>query len=487
VKIWQKILLGFLFVFVLISLSGVPPTFYYAKTFEHLEKFMTHDLQSLNTLEEMERTILEMNATAYRYQASRSEKDLKQLQETKRKWLRLKDQLREFLEADEASIPTFHEVSSSTQNWMENVEASLDPKNKTLPPLEPIRTEYRKLHNLQLSRLARTYQESVKIVEQGGNLAWSLKVVALIVGLVTCVAVIRSVKNPLDRLMQATEAVSAGQFEPVSPVSRDEFGQLTRAFNNMSQSLKERTANLEEQRRLAVQSSELKSEFLANTSHELRTPLNTIIGYSQLIQDGLARNREEELKYLTTIQESSKHLLSLINDILDIARIESGQMKLELQPCLVKEVLSQVEEHMQLPAKKKGLELQVSLEDRDLKVHAHPGRLKQVLLNVVGNSIKFTEHGRVQVAVSPDKNLNSVRFTISDTGIGIPVEKQSRLFQKFVQIDGSAHRHFGGTGLGLALSKTLLELMNGSIGISSEGEGKGATVVFTLKRDSGTS
>jgi len=215
----------------------------------------------------------------------------------------------------------------------------------------------------------------------------------------------------------------------------------------------------------------------------LRTPLNTIMGYTQLILDGLARTPQEERGYVSTIQQSSKHLLSLINDVLDVARIEAGQMQLELTPVSVKQVFEQVEGHMRLPAREKGLQLKVFTPMKDLWVRAHPGRLSQVLLNLVGNAVKFTSSGGIDVEAKLNKDNTQVCFTVKDTGIGISPEKQERLFQKFVQADGSTTRHFGGTGLGLALSKTLLELMGGAIQFHSDGEGKGTTVTFMLERE----
>jgi signal transduction histidine kinase len=159
------------------------------------------------------------------------------------------------------------------------------------------------------------------------------------------------------------------------------------------------------------------------------------------------------------------------------------QMKLTLEPVLIREVFHQVEKHMGLPADKKGLRFLTELKESDLKVHAHPGRLTQVLLNLVGNSIKFTDSGSVVLNATMSSDQKQVRIHVTDTGIGIPLQRQDRLFQKFVQADGSMTRHFGGSGLGLALSKTLLKLMKGEIELQSEGEGKGTQVTVILNRE----
>lgn len=486
VKIWQKILLGFLLVFVLISLSGVPTSIYYGRILEAFQTITDRDLVGIDLVNNMEKTLLEMNSSIREHRATHEARLFKDYLDEKRRWLALQKQLQNYVRDSPRSRSLLERINTTTRAWMEKAEQAADEREKggrPFPTIDETRALYRELFNQQRGRLYESYETSVKTVEQGGNLAWALRTLALVVGLLVCAVVIRSVKKPLDRLTRATEAMAGGRFESIKRTSDDELGQLTNAFNLMSNSLKERTAALEEQRRLAVQASELKTEFLANTSHELRTPLNTIMGYCQLILDGLARNRDEERSYLTTIQQSSRHLLALINDILDIARIEAGQLKLELEPVLVKETFGRVEEHFSLPVRNKGLRLAFSIAETDLRVRAHAGRLGQVLLNLVGNAVKFTHSGSIEVAARTDETGGRIWFSVRDTGIGIPQEKQERLFQKFVQADGSMTRHFGGSGLGLVLSRNLVGLMGGSIELHSDGEGRGTTVRFVLKRE----
>jgi signal transduction histidine kinase len=484
VKISQKILLGFLLVCVFVSLSGVPTSLYYVKIINAVLDVKDRDLKALDLLHEMERLMLEMDASLSRKTNLPKDQLLKHLQEYEKHWSILRSELPEFLPNDQITTQQLLEIDENKNDWFDGIEKFLRSGSKDydrLPNIDDLQEIYNRCLSLQDDRLSRDYDTSVHAVEQTGELEWALRLIAILVGLITCIVVIRSVKQPLQRLMKATQEISEGRFEKVPALSGDELGQLTKSFNAMSQSLHERTMALEEQRRLAIQASELKTEFLANTSHELRTPLNTIIGYSQLILEGLARNREEELKYLSTIQQSSKQLLALINDVLDIARIEAGQMVLDLQPVSVQQVFEYVEEHMRLPAQKKGLDLNVSVEKGVDCARAHAGRLNQVLLNLMGNSIKFTSAGSVNLSAKLVSNGKLVCFMVRDTGIGIPPEKQHRLFQKFVQADGSMTRSYGGTGLGLALSKTLLELMEGSIELFSEGEGKGVTITFYLQ------
>jgi signal transduction histidine kinase len=486
-KLWHKILLGFLGVFVLFSLSGVPTAQYDERIMDAFRAVKEQDLVAIELVEKMNKTLLEMEASIWKYHATRDPSWLRQFQDGEKRWALLAEQVQDMTK-DDAYVGLFlRRVSRATEGWMKRaLESSThlrSGRRPELPSLDEIRPLYLDLLSRQTFRLGEGYENSLSLIEQGSYLAWSLRALALLIGLITCLVIVRSVKAQLERLTHATERIAAGQFDPVKKTSNDELGLLTASFNEMSRALKERTEALEEQRRVAIQANRLKTEFLANTSHELRTPLNTIMGYVQLIQDGLARSPQEERSYLQIIQQSSKHLLSLINDVLDVARIETGQIHLEMEPVLIKQVFDQLEEHMRLPAQKKNLRFSVVLRDHDLGVRANSGRLNQVLLNLVGNAIKFTTQGGVDVEAVPDESGDRVRFTVKDTGIGVSLEKQALLFQKFVQMDGSETRHLGGTGLGLALSKSLIELMRGNIKLESEGEGKGTQVVFTLERD----
>lgn len=225
----------------------------------------------------------------------------------------------------------------------------------------------------------------------------------------------------------------------------------------------------------------LKTEFLANTSHELRTPLNAIIGFLKLILDGLCESREEELEFIDNAYVSSKSLLTLINDVLDIAKIEAGKMTLDLEEVDIESVFNELYILTHVQASQKGLELKyVPPENSDIHVRADYAKLRQILLNLVGNSIKFTEKGSITVTAEPHPEKGYVTFKVVDTGIGIPKEKQQKLFHKFVQADGSTTRKYGGTGLGLTITRSLVRLMGGIITMESAGENCGACVSFTV-------
>ncbi|HEY9809583.1 MAG TPA: ATP-binding protein [Halomicronema sp.] len=248
---------------------------------------------------------------------------------------------------------------------------------------------------------------------------------------------------------------------------------------------------LEVARASAEEASRLKSEFLANTSHELRTPLNGMIGFLKLIMDGMADDPEEEEEFLQEAYRAALHLLNLINDVLDLAKIEAGKMQLSLGPVKLEELLSSAEDLTKPQVQQKQLFFKVCkpANYEGLVLWGNYQRLLQVMLNLVGNAIKFTNEGGVTVYADVIRQKvvfweqefpGIVRVRVSDTGIGVPVDKQHRLFQSFSQVDSSRTRQYGGTGLGLAISQRLIEAMGGVVNFYSLGEGLGSTVTFTV-------
>jgi signal transduction histidine kinase len=281
-----------------------------------------------------------------------------------------------------------------------------------------------------------------------------------------------SLIEPVMEIEARLRQIAAGDFtQRVKIVNRDELRTLAADVNRTSEELGRLYQQLEA-------ASRHKSEFLANTSHELRTPLNAILGYTELIQDNIYGEVPQKIReILDRVQSNGRHLLGLINDVLDLSKIEAGQLTLSIVDYSMKEVVQTVVVAAESLAAEKQLSLRSMIAEGLPRGEGDERRITHALLNLVGNAIKFTETGEVAVQVAAVNGIFQV--AVADTGPGIPPEEQQRIFEEFQQVDSSSTRKKGGTGLGLSISKRIIELHGGRIWVESE-LGRGSVFRFTL-------
>ncbi len=318
------------------------------------------------------------------------------------------------------------------------------------------------------------------------------------------------ISGPIMHLEDTMRTVSANKNYAVRAAKSyaDEIGSLIDGFNTMlsdiqhrdtalrgaNDELKTRTQELEEEishrkqaqedllkaKHVAEEASRAKSTFLANMSHELRTPLNAIIGYSEMLEEEAQDSSTvETVQDLQKIKSAGKHLLALINDVLDLSKIEAGKMSLHLETFEVSGMIEEIVTTLQPAVRKNSNTLRVRLADEVGMMRADITKVRQILFNLLSNACKFTDHGTISVDVdqSTEEGLDWLRFRVTDTGIGISAKQKENLFQEFAQADTSIARKYGGTGLGLAITHRFVQLMKGRIGVESQlGEGSTFTV-----------
>ena len=306
----------------------------------------------------------------------------------------------------------------------------------------------------------------------------------------------------MDSIRRVVDAISAAETERLRERSAQEKRSLRRATSLVaisflaavvlglaaalvvSRDIDRRLQAEEEARRakeVAEAASRAKSEFLAMMSHELRTPLNSVIGFSNvLLRNKAGKLSERELLYLQRIRAGGKHLLSLIDEVLDLSKIEAGRMRLERAPVMLGELVADIVASFEGQLRDRPITLETEIPNALTPIMTDPAKLLQVLTNLIGNAVKFTEQGRVVVRIVADPaSRRPERIEVADTGIGIPAERQAAIFDAFEQADSSTARQYGGTGLGLAVSKSLCDLMGYRLDVRSRvGEGSTFTVVL---------
>ncbi|CCI03815.1 sensor histidine kinase [Microcystis aeruginosa] len=302
----------------------------------------------------------------------------------------------------------------------------------------------------------------------------------LLAYLVVIVLIARDLAIPLEKLRDYALNIQKIPSEKITPQNFNirEINQLASALEEMLERLRLWGEEIVKSWQEAENANQLKNQFLANTSHELRTPLNGIIGSIRCVMDGFCNSEEEEKEYLQQADNAAVHLLEIIDDILSIAKIEAGKLSVNPEPVDLHQIINEVVSLQTASLQGKLLKFNPILCPENLIVYADTTKLKQVILNVISNSIKFTETGTISLITHLE--YPQAIITIIDTGIGIDPQQQSKLFRPFVMVDGSTTRKFSGTGLGLAISKNFMKMMGGDITISSQGQGLGTTVEIIL-------
>ena len=363
----------------------------------------------------------------------------------------------------------------------EHARAEQAMQTQTLPVLEKVLLYVGQLDDLQQQLIRDSAARIRNDIDTSLLLMGGIGLAALLTGLAFAWSA-RSITRPLGEAVAIATRVANGDLSSVIEVtSRDETGELLQALKDMSTSLA-----VEQDLRHAVEVAEdatkMKSDFLANMSHEIRTPMNGIIGMTHLaLQTELTSIQRN---YLEKVESASKNLLAIIDDILDFSKIEAGKMAFEKVDFFLEDVLAQIADLSVMRAQDKGLELLFDIAaDVPNALQGDPLRLGQVLINLTNNAIKFTEKGEIVVTIrlqQLEEHAAVLRVDVRDTGIGLTPPQRSKLFQAFTQADTSTTRHHGGTGLGLTISKRLVEMMEGEIDLVSEA-GVGSTFFFTAR------
>ncbi len=350
-----------------------------------------------------------------------------------------------------------------------------------------IRADGLNLANVEIRLQSKQQDSAKKNAEFLYNIILLIGTNAFIAALILGYVFARNISNPIMKLKDAATKIGNGNFKAKIEIqSEDEIGELATSFNKMAEDLEKSIDSQRQAQKIQLENERLvytskaKSEFLANMSHELRTPLNSIIGFSELLkQKTFGELKEKQERHVDNIITSGKFLLNLINDILDLSKVEAGKMELVIEKVPVPEIINESLILIKERAAKHKVILKKELDPHLDIIETDNMRFKQVLFNLLSNAVKFSKPDGGTITITAKKEGDMAKFSVSDTGIGIREDDLSKLFNNFEQLDSGVARHFGGSGLGLAISKKLVELHGGNIWAESK-FGEGSTFYFTI-------
>jgi signal transduction histidine kinase len=387
------------------------------------------------------------------------------------------DQLTNLTEQMTGDVDGLLTLMSSDADTRELNEATL----QVFVSIEEARQAHETLSDLTLEQLQNNIRNQEDVLTGTITQAGFLAVIAVGVAIAASLYVSRSIAGPLSIMSETTSKIAQGNYsERVNVKRQDEVGKLADSFNQMASSIQKQTKDLRRATREANEASRLKDEFLSIMSHELRTPLNAMIGFLGIVLMTEKQLTEKGHHRIVRARANSERLLDLINDILDISRIESGRLQLVPTPINVREAVEQWRAQMSVLAEEKGLAFNVEIDEQlPETVNVDEDAFAKIVTNLLGNAFKFTEEGQVDLSINQENH--SWIIEVKDTGVGIPAHMHQIIFERFRQVDGSSKREFGGSGLGLAITSSLVEAMDGTINVdSAPNEGAKFTVRLPL-------
>lgn len=399
-------------------------------------------------------------------------------------------------DGSERAVVQRHGAQAPTLEWAQQMNGTFS-SDGFLHIIRPIRKDSVNIGyvylKVSISRLTSAWWDQFVVTA-------SMFSLSLIAAVVLATRLQRFISGPVLHLVDTAHQVTKSRDFSIRAAKEtgDELGELVDKFNemlstieardaaleghqqNLEDLVQERTIELEQKTQEAMAASVAKTVFLANMSHEIRTPMNAIIGFANILREGNVANQEEQLEFLNIICSSGQHLLGLINDILDLSKIEAGCMKAEIIPVSPHQLIADVVSITRVNALNKGLGLDYTWVGPVPRiVMTDPAKLRQLLINLIGNAIKFTENGGVHVIARLGVNQRQLQIQVIDSGIGIAADKVDRIFNPFSQADESMTRRFGGTGLGLSISRKIAELLGGNLIVESD-VGVGSTFTATV-------